>query len=184
MDNTAFSAGVVPGGLTTHREIKILICCILQNIKAPVSHELLMEALSGDGMVNYFEAADAISDLVELNHISDKNGYYEINETGEQIADLLRTDIPLSVREKVISKAARLYRRQVNSAQHKVEIIERDDGFVVRGSISDFGTELFAIEIYAPNRLHAENIKSNFIDKGTDIMRDALSRLVVPAEEL
>ena len=131
-----------------------------------------------------FEAADAISELINAGHVSELDGRYVITSTGREIAELLRTDVPLTVREKVLAKAARLFRRQVNLEQHHVEIMPREDGFIVRGSISDFGSELFAVEVYAPNRLHAENIRDNFIDKGADIMRDALSRLVVPAEEL
>ncbi len=184
MENRAFTAGVVPGGLTTHREIKILICCILATLDAPFRHDMLLDALTMEGMVNYFEAADAISELINAGHVSELDGRYVITSTGREIAELLRTDVPLTVREKVLAKAARLFRRQVNLEQHHVEIMPREDGFIVRGSISDFGSELFAVEVYAPNRLHAENIRDNFIDKGADIMRDALSRLVVPAEEL
>ena len=184
MDNKAFTAGVVPGGLTTHREIKILICCILTTLDAPFKHDLLMDALTAEGMVNSFEAADAVSDLIDLGHVTETSGKYQISDTGREIADLLRTDVPLTVRERVLAKSARLFRRQVNIEQHHVEITERDGGFVVRGSIGDFGVELFAVEVYAPNRIHAENIKDNFIDKGADVMRDALSRLIVPAEEV
>lgn len=184
MDNKAFTAGVVPGGLTTHREIKVLICCILATLDAPFRHQMIMDALTSEGMVNYFEAADAISDLIALGHVAEVDGRYQITDTGREIADLLRTDVPLSVRERVLEKSARLFRRQINIEQHHVEIIERDNGYVVRGSISDFGSELFAVEVYAPNKLHAENIRDNFIDKGADVMRDALSRLVVPAEEI
>ena len=86
----------------------------------------------------------------------------------------------ISVREKVLARARQLFRRQVNTDQHKVDIIEKDDGYIVRGSISDFGNEIFAVEIYAPNKLHAANIEQNFIDKGEEIMRDALSKLVCP----
>lgn len=184
MDNNAFTAGVVPGGLTTHREIKILICCILATLDAPFRHDMLLDALTMEGLVNYFEAADAISDLIELGHICEIDGRYVITSTGRQISDALTSDVPLTVRERALSKSARLFRRQVNLEQHHVDIIQREDGFIVRGTISDFGSELFAVEVYAPNRLHAENIRDNFVDKGADIMRDALSRLVVPAEEL
>ena len=181
MERDAFRAGVVPGGLTTNREIKILICTILTELGEPFKHELLLRSLTDESLVNYFEAADAITELIDLGHIklTDENCYV-ITDTGRNIAEVLSEDVPFSVREKTIARAKQLFRRQVNTDQHKVELIEKDDGYIVRGSISDFGNEIFAVEIYAPNKLHAANIEQNFIDKGEEIMRDALSKLVCP----
>ena len=54
MPNDAFTEGIVPGGLTSHSEVKIL-CCYLLNIQnKPVPQDVLVSAVSKDGLVNYF----------------------------------------------------------------------------------------------------------------------------------
>ncbi|MGI5887860.1 MAG: DUF4364 family protein [Oscillospiraceae bacterium] len=184
MQQDAFTAGVLPGGLTSNREIKIIICLVLNTIGEPVKHNLMMRALTDENLINYFEAADALTELMNFGHIRlNDDGCYVLTDTGRQIADTLYNDVPYTVKEKILDRAKDLYRKQINTDQHKVEIIEKDDGYLVRGTISDFGNEIFGIEVYAPNKLHAENIKQNFIDKGEEIMKDALSKLVCPPNE-
>ena len=124
--------------------------------------------------------ADLKTNDYELQTLEDPEKEAEVRDAIARIEEVLSEDVPFSVREKIIARAKQLFRRQVNTDQHKVELIEKDDGYIVRGSISDFGNEIFAVEIYAPNKLHAANIEQNFIDNGEEIMRDALSKLVCP----
>ena len=76
MEVDAFTAGVEPGGLNSTRDIKILCCYLLNYVNQPVQHEQLVEALTVTGLVNYFEVASAISELLMMgNVIQDENGY-------------------------------------------------------------------------------------------------------------
>ena len=103
MENDAFVAGIVPGGLTSHSEVKIL-CCYLVNIQEqPVSHDVLVSAVSRDGLVNYFELVSALTELTDSGQLSLENGCYSITESGKQIATLLAGDLPFSVRSNVLS---------------------------------------------------------------------------------
>ena len=100
MEMDAFTAGVEPGGLNSTKDIKILCCYLLNYVNKPVQHEQLVEALTVSGLVNYFEVASAISELLLLgNIIQDENGY-TISRSGIEIANTLGSDLPLSVREK------------------------------------------------------------------------------------
>ena len=63
MERDAFTAGVEPGGLNSTNEIKILCCYLISEMQRPVPHDLLVEALTVSGLVNYFEVASAISEL-------------------------------------------------------------------------------------------------------------------------
>lgn len=182
MDEKAFTAGVVPGGLTSDKEIRILVCVLLSGLSAPISHTYLLQSMTDNGLVNYFEAADAVSELLAQNHIELAESGYVITETGRSIAELLCGDVPLTVRERACERAAELLRRQVNSQQHEVDITERDDGFLVRGSISDVGSSVFAVEVYAPTKLDAVKIRQNFINDGEDIMRSVYEKLTKEPE--
>lgn len=181
MDN-AFTAGVVPGGLTQHKEIKILICYVLNELSAPLAHAYLLESISTEGLANYFECADAVSDLLEQGHIEQRAEGYVVTDTGRSIAELIAGDIPLTARERALRRAGELLRRQINQKQHKVDIARRDDGYLVRGAITDGDSEVFAVEIYAPNSTHAQNIRRNFIDHGQEIFMEAIEKLTTPVE--
>ncbi|MEG2525160.1 MAG: DUF4364 family protein, partial [Oscillospiraceae bacterium] len=68
---------MIPGGLIENSQIKILVCYVVGALRQPLSHDGLLEALSGRGYANYFECANAISELIEAHHISlDEEGHY------------------------------------------------------------------------------------------------------------
>lgn len=184
MDKDTFTAGVVPGGLTDYTEIKILICYVLNELHAPLLHDDLLEALTRQGYVNYFESASALSDLLEAGHIAqDSESQYMILASGSEIAAVLAEDVPTTVRERVLLSAQELARRQRNRNVHKVAILETDLGYKVRCTVCDMaGNELFAVELDAPSKRVAQRIRENFVTYAEDLMRFSITKLV--GEEL
>ncbi|NMA07256.1 MAG: DUF4364 family protein [Ruminococcaceae bacterium] len=173
MDDRAFTAGVIPGGLTSDKEIKILICYLLLKVSEPVSHNVIISALTGE-LINYFALSDALADLLKLNNISMSENMYSLTESGRSIALTLTEEIPLTVRERTelsLKNAIRFYK---NQQQHHTEILEIDDGFSVRCWISENNKELLSITIYAPSRKLALLVQKNFIEKGEEIIKDIL----------
>ena len=77
MAGNAFTAGVKPGGLTTSTEIRILLCYLIQHAGTPLSQGELETALLGEELVNYFELASNLSDLLEraLYHSARRRGH-------------------------------------------------------------------------------------------------------------
>ena len=71
MQSEAFMAGVIPGAPNTDYEVRILICWLLREIGTPVTPEQLNTALTGEGLVNYFELAGAIGQLVSTGHLTE-----------------------------------------------------------------------------------------------------------------
>ena len=66
----AWSEGVEPGGLRNKDEIKMLICYLLKTIDQPISMEQIGNIMQDQGIANYFEAMDAVSDLISNGSIS------------------------------------------------------------------------------------------------------------------
>lgn len=179
MDKNTFTGGVVPGGLTDHTEIKILICFVLSELDAPLSHDDLLEALAGKGDANYFESASALSDLVEMKHISQVDHTYSVLTSGKEIAKTLIGDVPFTVRERVLLAAKEFARRNRNRNYHKVSMVETDNGHKVRCTVCDSaGNELFAVELDAPTKRIAQRIRENFVAHAEDIMRFCIVNLV------
>lgn len=100
MAGNAFTAGVKPGGLTTSTEIRILLCYLIQHAGTPLSQGELETALLGEELVNYFELASNLSDLLEQGFVREENGRYTILPAGADIAEALADDVPRSVRTR------------------------------------------------------------------------------------
>ena len=178
MVNDAFTAGVVPGGVISHFEVKILICYLLSKEKKPINHDDFVSALTDEGLVNYFELTGAISELLDSKAIAQQGDGYVITGTGKQIAETLSEDLALTVREKSDS-AIRLARvHEEKKKQNKVEIIETKNGYEVECTILDEGVgPLFSMRLYLPTYGAALKAKTNFIEKAEDILRTNLSTL-------
>ena len=183
MANDAFTAGVVPGGLNSHSEVKILICYLLQALTQAVPHDELVTSLTSKGLVNYFEIAGALSELQEAGHILQDDNGYRITETGKQIAAMLGDDLPLTVRERALDEVRYAVDYALKKQQNLVEIRDAENGFEVECTVSDEAAgPLFSVTLYAPSRKAALTIRQNFIEKAEEVLRYNISLLT--GEEL
>ncbi|MEG2258822.1 MAG: DUF4364 family protein, partial [Oscillospiraceae bacterium] len=160
-------------------EIKILICHVLCEIAMPISRDDLLDSLSGRGYANYFECADALSDLINASHITeDDHGMYLISQSGKEIAALLSEDVALTVRERVVQQALVLARRSSRQNFNKSEITKLDNGYLLRCSVSDKDSEIFALELIAPTKADAQLMRDNFTDRAEDIVSSIYTMLM------
>ncbi len=178
----AFLAGVKPGGLTSSTEIGILLCYLIKTT-APLSRQALEDALMGEQLVNYFELAGGLADLVDQGLAIEGREGYEITAKGTTVADTLADDLPRSVRESAVRAVIRTQMHLRNAAQNKAEIEHIQDGYMVHCSISDMGSEIFHLSLAMPDLLTAEMIKERFVDCGSDIFRMVLTTLTEETEE-
>ncbi len=185
MESKAFTAGVVPGGLTSIKEIKILICYILDKLSnhigkfknANLTHDNLLEALTGSGLCNYFEAGSAISELLDSKNIEEFDRGYRLTDDGKSISILLQDEVPITVKERALERTLKALKRQRNETEYDVQILKQQDGFLVRGVIAEKECTLFALEIYAPKEFEANQIKQNFIDNAEQVMSMCIETL-------
>ena len=83
MEFDAFDEGIELGGLRNRDEIRLLICYILRAVDAPISKQNLNDSMLQDGLANYFEINQAISELLKNGTIDmdiDENGDTDIKE--------------------------------------------------------------------------------------------------------
>lgn len=174
----AFTAGVVRGGLTEVSQIKILICYVIANVQQPLSHSGLLEALSGMGYANYFDCAGAISELLDSDNIKlNSNGHYTLTASGRNIAELLSSDVALTVRERVLVYADVIARRESNSQSCTAEIERLAKGWRMRGVVKDNEGEIFAIEATFSELGMAQRAKNCFLDNVEKLVLENFSLL-------
>ena len=157
MDLNAFTAGVEPGGLTHGYEIKILVCYLLGQIGTGMTFTQISDALLHRGLVNYFELANALSDLTESGHLTcedcagrQEDTSYHLTDLGRQTACTFSGTLPVSVREKAVKSARhQLLRRKIESSNH-ASIRKAEDGYIVDMTICDIGSDLLSFLCLCP----------------------------------
>lgn len=183
MEVNAFSEGIEPGGLKMGYEIKILLCYLLRNIKERLTLSQINEALLKRGLVNYFELADAMSELLESGNIvicgttENDEEQYELTPLGERASDEFSGTLPLAVREKALESAQNLLERQKNAAENIVTIDKVKDGYMVNMIISDIGSDLLNLSVFMPTDTEAEAVKRQFIRDPLLIYKGTLALL-------
>lgn len=177
MADDAFTGGIKPGGLTTVKEIRILLCYLALHAPAPLTQKQMEDALLGEELVNYFELADSLADMAENGFLQKQGDSYTITDKGREIATSLERDLPATVREAALRGVICAQQFAKKQAEHHVEITPCENGCMVKCSIADLGSELFSASLYMPTRAAAQQVKQQFIQNGDTIYKLMLTAL-------
>lgn len=177
-----FTAGIRPGGLTEGREIRILICHILTELGEPMSFDEMTEAVLADGTANYFEFADALSELRESGcvvAIRTESGInkYTVTDKGKAAAKTLEGNLPLSIREKSAETAKDIILRRRLEKENLVTITKTEDGYKIHIRVTDIGTDLMDLSLFMPTREQALAVKEKFLSNPADAYLGVLKSL-------
>lgn len=182
MDNSIIVPGVGAGGLQDKYEIKILICYLLNSINTPFSREQFNIIFQDTQSVNYFSFCDALAELLETNHISseklDFDEIFTLNELGKETALKLNRSLPKSLRDNLVDEAMKLLAKIKNQQENESEIVPYKNGFLVKCVIHDVDFDLMKFEVYAPDMLQAQKIKTKFQEKPSLLYKGLIQILV------
>ena len=183
MEYDALSAGVEPGGLTNRTEIKILICYVIKSLDAPVSKMQLNEIVQEEGLANYFEVNQAISELISQGsvecRIEDTEELLYITQRGLDTANSLEINLPRSVREKAINSAIRIITLARRERENKIEVTETDGGYNVTFVLGDENSELMKLTVFVADRIQVETVKRNFLEDPVKLYSVIIASLTV-----
>ena len=181
MDNefNAFSAGVEPGGLRNRTEIKILITFIVSRLKEPIKDVAMLEALQIHGLANYFEATQALDELLTNGNLTEADGLLYITPKGELSIRELSDEIPRSVKETALSDAINLQILEKREGENSVEISPVKDGFNVTFKISHKNNVLMSLTVYAADAEQAQLLKHNFLKDPSRVYSTVITSLFV-----
>ena len=173
--------GIKAGGLTGDAEIKLLVCSVLTDVGGML-HSDLLETLTADELVNFFDAAAAIETLLKQNfimtEIRNEETFYTVAEEGAELSKTLSRTLPYSVRETVSKTAfeAAAKRRVINGTDTSITPIEK--GFKVTLRIMDFGYDAMKLDLFAPDKPTAKAMKEAFLASPEQFYQHVINHLL------
>ncbi len=181
MDNEfdAFTEGVEPGGLRNRTQIKILITFIVSKISEPVMDTMILEALQVHGLANYFEASQALDELIENGNISSVDGLCYITPKGSLSVSELSNEIPRSVKETALADTLNLQLLEKREGENTVEIKELENGYHVTFKVVHKDDVLMNLTVYAADSEQARQIKQNFLKDPSHVYSTVITSLFV-----
>lgn len=182
MNFETYVAGIGPNGLKDIYEIKILVCYLLQKVKQPLSSEELNELFQNCGnIVDYFSLATTLAQLKKTGHIIEEETedgvILKLLELGEETSNQLNSILPTALKDKVVRAALNIIAARKLERARDVQIRKVDDGFVVDCAIHDIGTDLLKMEIFAPDKISAEQIKDYFLNDTGNVYKGIIGIL-------
>ncbi len=184
MEYDAFDAGIELGGLRSRDDIRLLICYLLKSVDAPMTRQMLNDAMQEDGLANYFEVGQAIEELLKTGNITadilDEDEVISVTAKGREAAELLQTSLPRTVREKAVNSAIRLTTRAKIERENKIEVKkEENGGYTITFTLFDKETELMKLSVYVSDSLQLEQVKQNFINDPVKVYSTIITSLSV-----
>lgn len=164
-----FDEGIVPGGIRSKSEIRILICYLFNSVNDKMSKDLIVESIMQYELANYFEVSSAFDDLINNGNLTesdiiDDERTYVLSDNGRMIANQLETTLALTVKEKAYSCAIKLLAEKKTARENSVDIEKTENGFNVVCRISGGEVELMSFSLYAPDYEQAVTIKKSFLE--------------------
>lgn len=182
MDFSNLFAGIEPGGMKDIYEIKILICYLLNAMKEPLSKEQMDAVLEGNQLVSYFSYAAAYKELLQSGHLhleeQDGREVLCLDELGRHTALMLKTNLPLSVRDKVVSAGMEIIAGMNRDKAREVSAEPCGNGYSVRLVIHDEDVDLVDVRLFAPDMEQVEIIKKQFTDNTVDVYKGLIALLI------
>jgi predicted transcriptional regulator len=165
MDNeiNGFDEGVAAGGLRNTTQIKILFEYLADALEGEADRYTLIQAVLLHSLANYFEASQALDELVEKGNLEkDENGALTLTETGKSSLDALLPDLPFSVREIAYADAKLIQKRERIKKSNKVEINKTENGYETVCRVFHGDEKLMTVSLYAPDLQAAIDIARKF----------------------
>lgn len=159
-----FMQGVEPGGLHTSQEIKVLICYLLRGAEVSLTQDQLLEVVSGSGMANFFDTADAIEELLRRGLLcKDEAERLSVTDSGRQVAESLVSMIPYTLRERSVSLALQTAAEQRRVRENRVEVEPNAHGFAVTCTVGVEEPPLMRFTVQVADREQASLVRSRFL---------------------
>lgn len=160
-------------------DMKLLILYFMCRVAAPVDFATVTGLTVCDDGIDYFDFAEALSELVDTGHLTLEDGLYAITEKGRANSAACESSLPFSVKRKCSAQLVKLNGILRRNAQVRAETSPRPDGGVsLRLFLDDETGNLLTLEMFCGSQEQAERLARNFRAEPERIYNEVLSALL------
>ncbi len=173
------------GYIQSDLDLKLLVLYIMDRVAGPFSFlQLLDLALLCDSGVNYFPLTQAVSHLVETEHLSLDGEHYSITEKGRRNSQICQDSLPYSVRRRCDEFLVGINAQLRRDAQIRGELLPREDGtFTVHLAVGDQACTLMDLQLLVPTQEQAKQLIAHFRKQPEQFYSQLSELLLGPSEQ-
>ncbi len=178
----AFPVDDTIGGIRSTEKIKIIICYILVNTSAELSRDSIQSALYDNSIANYFEISQAIDDLLKVGAIKESDGVLSASEKGRQIANDLKDEISLYIKNKAVKATALTSVLEKRTKENDVTITKVDTkkyklDITMYSGLNNKSNELVHLSVFVTDEMQAQVMKQTFLNNPANLYEKIIGAL-------
>ncbi len=159
-------------------DIKFLVLYLMARTEGPIDFTTLTDLSLCDDGVDYFVFSQAVSELVDSEHLKLESDLYSITEKGRKNGAVCEESLPYSIRQRCDKNLTALNIKLRLENQIRSEVLPRENGgFTVRLVLADNQDNLMNLDLYSPTMEQAQLQASTFRKHPEQIYRAVLAAL-------
>ena len=160
-------------------DITFLILYIMARVAAPIDFHALTDLTMCDDGVDYFEFAEAVSELVETGHLTLEEELYAITDKGRANGAACESSLPYTVKQKCNVRLAKVNGILRRNAQVRSSVEDRPEGgSVVKMELDDDKGNLFTLQLFCGTREQAQRMADGFREEPERVYHDVIAALL------
>ncbi|MBQ8209562.1 MAG: DUF4364 family protein [Clostridia bacterium] len=170
------------GGIRSTEKIKIIICYIIANTDASLTRDSIQSALYDNAIAHYFEISQAIDDLLRVGAITEENGILSLSDKGIQIANDLKDEISVYIRNKAVRAAALTAIYEKRCKENNVSVTKVDSkkyrlDISMHSGLDKNSDELIRLSVFVADDTQAQAMKQSFINNPVKLYEKVIEAL-------
>ena len=173
------------GFIHSKLDIKLLILYILTRVAAPIDFATLTDLVMCDDGVDYFEFAEAVSELLDTGHLVREGEFYAPTDKGRRNCADGESSLSPAIRQRCDQRLAPFNAALKRKAQVRSQVDPSPDGtfYTVRLMLDDDRDNLFTLSLLTATREEGEDIAQRFTQHPDRIYNGVLGVLLNDPEQ-
>ena len=144
-------------------DTKLLVLYIMDRVAAPIDFATLTDLAMCDDGVDYFQFAEAVSELLSSGHLAQEGEFYSTTEKGRRACGAGESSLSPIIRHRCDQRLLPLNQALKRKAQVRAEVRPAGSGFDVCLSMDDDEGSLLALTLLAPSQEEGQRIADQFL---------------------
>ena len=163
-------------------DTKLLVLYIMDRAAAPIDFATLTDLSLCDPGVDYFQFAEAVSELEASGHLERQGEMYAVTGKGRRACAAGESSLSPVIRRRCDQRLSPLNQALKRREQVRAQVTQQPQGFDVRLSMDDDKGSLFSLTLLAPTREDAQRIADSFLDH-PDRVYNGLLGILLPGDD-